>query len=380
MRRPLCALAIGAVSAVVAQDEERDYTNKLDFVDWFSDNYTASPYGINPGDWALLMRQSIARGEYTFEGPDVSQPYPRRDSDSADDVDWAIRVDLATNISMEWAPNEDDHFDNSDYISGGVLSLSPTEDDWSDELEETFYPDPSWKICVYYPVLHSIWQEVKQKEARKKDDCGQIVPEECVSGFKSYLAELLTYHSDEDPEDSDGCPNVVHAPEPCPSLSDDYSYRWVVSLFRMEDAQPNRNGTYPLFGPWSFDNETRDEIDDSEYAPDSSEQPPYKNGSALFQWASLGGDTGNQTQLEEVGLVTPVFVAFGVNSTWIIENAEDEYEEGNVQAPHIEFFCAEATETTVDYLEEVPESNGVKTGVTGWIAGLMAIAVAMMMA
>lgn len=369
-----------------AQDAETDYTNRLDFGEWKTDNYATAPFDMDPATWALLMRQSVAKGQHTFEGPDISRPYPTGDSGSMKDMDWGIRVDLATNISLQWAPNEDDVFDNESYVSGGVLSLSPTEGELSEELEEAFYPHPSWKVCAYYPIIGLLWREGDQNDVQKKDNCGQVVPEDCLSAFRTKIVTQMSHNSSEAAEDADRCPIMTSPPEPCPRQSDDYSLIWNSTLFRMEHAQPNRNGTYPVLGPWSFDNDTLDDITDTQYAPSSNEggrdaPPPYKNGSALFQWASLQDDAGNQTQLEEIGLATPLLAIFGINNTWINENAEDDYSGGNAQSPHKEFICSEATDPTVGYLDEVPQlGTGLKTSITGWAVGLVARAFAMMLA
>lgn len=382
MHTSLRALVITAFSAALAQDDI-DYTNKFEWDEWYSDNYAVAPYEIDQGEWALLMRQSVARGEHTFQGPDISRPYPTGNLEDMKDIDWALRVDIATNISLEFLPNEENAFNSDDYVSGGVLSLAPTEGDWEDDLDETFYPDPSWKICLYHPVIKTLWQPHDQKNTNGKDECSKILPDECISAFRRELIELMSYNSSESPDDSDSCPRLesFSLPDPCPSMDDEYALTWNWTVFHMKHAQQDENGTYPLLGPWNFSEDVEDEVSDSEYAPDRSEPPPYKNGSAIFQWASLGGDAGNVTQLEEIGFTTPVFIAFGINSTWINENAEDDYTEGNALSPQVEFICGQATEPTVDYLDEVPESSAVlRTGITGWVVSLMAVGVAMALA
>ena len=380
MHATLRLLALGALAATVTAE---DMGTLSPVGKSFTETYAAAPYNMEPQDFALLMRQTVARGEYKFEGPNISEPYPTGAIKDMKSVDWAVNVDIATNMTLMFAQDMEDGTSSSDYVSGGVLSLAPTEGEFeSDDLDETFYPDPSWKICVYYPILYSFWQEKDQTDIHKKDKCERMVPDDCISAVRDELISLMSFNSSEASEDSDECPAMWYPPEPCAGPGDKYSINtWNFTLFRMGSARPNSNGTYPMFGPWVFDEETRDEINDIEYAPDGDEPPPYKNGSALFQWASAGSEAGNMTLLEESGLTTPLFIVYGPNSTWINENAEDDYTEGNALSPHVEFICGEATETTVDYLDEVPEySTGSRGHIAGWAVGGLSVAVALMLA
>lgn len=373
-------VAIGALVAAVAAE---DMGSSSPVGKSWTDNYSNAPYNMEPQDFALLMRQTVARGEYKFQGPNISEPYPTGAIEDMRYVDWAVNVDIATNISLRFGQNDEDDSQSSDYVSGGVLSLTPTEGEFEvDDLDETFYPDPSWKICVYYPVLSSFWQEKDQTDTHKKDECQRTVPDDCASAIRAKLAGLMMYNSSEANGDSDGCPAMWDPPEPCAGPGDEYSINtWNHTLFRMGSARPNGNGTYPMFGPWVFDEETRDEINDIEYAPEGDGPPPYKNGSALFQWASAGGEAGNMTLLDQTGLTTPLFIAYGPNSTWINENAEDDYSEGNAITPQVEFVCGEVTETTVDYLDEVPEySAGSRGHIAEWAVGGLSVAVALILA
>ncbi|KAF6810886.1 hypothetical protein CPLU01_15214 [Colletotrichum plurivorum] len=160
---------------------------------------------MEPATWVRLMANQNATGRLPFNGPNFSEPNPANDGSHSLSQEWAIWLDLEADIPLEQTGARH-YWDVSNYVAGGVISLTPPEDLLNPYLDDgrPYQHDRTWKVYPSY-----LWKAERQKEMHEKDSCEPVYPPECVD---SVLSEIKSAFMERYSETT-----FRHDPQ-CPSL------------------------------------------------------------------------------------------------------------------------------------------------------------------
>ncbi|KAF9881422.1 tannase and feruloyl esterase [Colletotrichum karsti] len=279
------------------------------------------------------MSNPNATGRFPFRGPNISEPYPANDSTHPAPLDWAVSLDIKADIPL-LQTQDPTVFNNSAYVSGGVLSLTAPVDLVKESLDanEPYRHHHSWKVCAYTRPPPTYEDFKQQKQMHDEGNCQAAWDNECAdwltSAIQNAYMERLTSDVYEDESD---CP-FFRLDGPC-EMSGAWLHGYPVTLNRSD---------HTMYAPWNMtlsDEQLRYKEATTKPFP---EEIGYTNGSAMFQWASNLGEKGNLTAYhQDTGFYWPLVVAFGFNETWMARDANA----SNMslpQPPLVSHFCVKA--------------------------------------